>query len=130
MSAPNLFSVFQLDFFGIELTDVQVWLDPFLKLDQVVKQVQLLSSRFFSIILSEGIKSFQKEDSSTLGISAHLNKIVGEVPIDGLIQELESHVAFLGKMSPSHCFSSSNLTSLGTFPTHGFSQSSWTCVQS
>jgi len=63
----------------------------------VTKQLQLMTSRFFSIILSEGIKSFQKEDPATLNISAQLNEIVGEVSLEGLVQELDSQIAYLGK---------------------------------
>jgi hypothetical protein len=74
-----------------------IWQDSFLKLDMVTKQLQLMTSRFFSIILSEGVKSFQKEDPATLNISAQLNEIVGEVSLEGLVQELDSQIAYLGK---------------------------------
>ena len=60
-------------------------------------QLQLLTSRFFSIILSEGVKSFQKEDPTTLSIWDKLNEIIFGVSVDALVQELDSQVAFMGK---------------------------------
>lgn len=67
-------------------------------MDQVVKQLQTLSGSFFAIIMQEGIKSFQREEPTTLGVAFQLNDMIGSagISLQELIQELESHAAYLG----------------------------------